>query len=57
MKKAIAGKVGTSLSAKGAITGISIERMLRPETTAHGDGPGITEARAVEANSVHPKKE
>lgn len=57
MKKAIAGKVGTSLSAKGAITGISIERMLRPETTARGDGPGITEARAVEANSVHPKKE
>ena len=57
MKKATTEKVGTSLSGKEAITEISTEGMLRPETTARGDGLEITGARAVEANLVLPKKE
>lgn len=57
MKREITGRAGTSSSGREAITEKSTERIPHLEMTARGGDPGITEARAVEANSVLPKKE
>lgn len=56
MKKGIAGKAGTNLRGSEAITETSTEGILHPEMTAREEDPEITETRAAEATSVHPRK-